>query len=131
MATFKDNVGREWAVDVNSHTIETVHDAIGVDLWTWDVFARFGADVRLMVDVIYILCRDQADAAGVSDVDFGRSLWGVIDGAAVALLEAAAEYHPSGRRKLFREMAAKVSAAVTLWEQREAAPAAGVRDAVV
>jgi hypothetical protein len=60
-------------------------------------------DECLLVDVIYLLCRDQCEQRKLSDEDFGRAMSGeAIDGACKALLEGLADFFrdPVKRRVL-------------------------------
>jgi hypothetical protein len=106
MATFKDNKGREWVIQLDAPTITLVRQEFdGFDLANLDgsVYLKLTEDVVFLVDVLWVLVRDQAQALSpsVSDVDFGRALGGdSIDNAVNALLEAISNFIPQRKRVL-------------------------------
>ena len=60
------------------------------------------------MDVLYVACKDQADAAGVTDEQFGRAMGGdAIEAATAALLDDLVDFFPSQRRKLLGRALAK------------------------
>lgn len=105
MTTFRDNAGRAWDVVVHVLAVKRVRAALGVDLYRLvdDGLKGLGellADPVLLVDVLYVLCREAAEAAGVSDEDFGRSLAGdALERAAQAFLEALTDFFPDRRAR--------------------------------
>ncbi|MFO7971921.1 MAG: hypothetical protein R6U40_09240, partial [Desulfobacterales bacterium] len=69
---------------------------------------RLADDPVLLVDVLYVLCEEQAQRDGVSDEDFGRGLRGdALDAAARAFLEALADFCPSRKARLIRGLVEK------------------------
>jgi hypothetical protein len=42
----------------------------------FEKLAELMRDTVAVIDVIYVLCKDEADKAGVSDEDFGRAMFG-------------------------------------------------------
>jgi hypothetical protein len=105
MHTFADNKSRTWALSLDVASLKRVRDMLGVDLR----FAAFGGplllrladDAELLVNVLYVLCKDQADTRGVSDEDFGRGLVGeAIAAATNALVMALADFMPPARRRV-------------------------------
>ena len=108
MRTFNDNAGRTWSLTLNVWTVKKVRDLLGVDLLdlggeaaTRDkpgLLFRLIADPVLLVDVLYVVCKDQADGASVTDEQFGRAMGGdAIDAATKAFLEELADFTPSPR----------------------------------
>ena len=108
MRTFRDNAGRNWNLALNVWTVKAVRDLLGVDLLDLgadrpaghekNLLLRLIGDPVLLVDVVYVLCKDQADAAGVTDEQFGRAMAGdVIDQATKGFLEDLADFTPSPR----------------------------------
>jgi hypothetical protein len=100
VAKFKDNQGRTWNVAIDGGKLKTVRDVLGVHLAAGgeagaEALAALARDPARLVDTLYLLCRDQAERAGVSDEQFGRSLLGdAIDRAVEALLAALREFFP-------------------------------------
>ena len=108
MKTFRDNDGRSWNLTLNVYAVKKVRDLLGVDLLDLGgetpsakepgLLYRLIADPVLLVDVLYVVCRDQADQAGVTDEQFGRAMAGdAIDAATRAFLEELADFTPSPR----------------------------------
>ena len=108
MRTFKDSEGREWIVGVTVDTVKRVRGTLDVDLLeaaSGDVFMRLASDPILLCDVLYVVCKPQADERQISDEDFGRSLNGdVIEKATDAFLEELIDFFPQGRRKVMRRL---------------------------
>lgn len=98
MATFRDGAGRQWAVEANGDTLRRVRDRLGVNLGKQPAEGLMPllGDTLGLVDVLYVLCQPQAEAAGVSDEEFGRAAGGpVLADARDALVAAMAEFYPS------------------------------------
>ena len=102
MKPFTDSQGRTWNVTVNVSAIKRVRDILGVDLLdvaNGDLLSRLADDPCVLVDVLFVLCKPEADAKGVSDEDFGRGMvGGVLDEASAALLKELLDFFPSAQR---------------------------------
>jgi len=102
MKTFNDSQGRTWSVVINVGAIKRVRDLLGVDLLdvaNGELLSRLADDPCALVDVLYVLCKPEADAKGVTDEDFGRGMvGGVLDEAASALLKELLDFFPSAQR---------------------------------
>lgn len=98
MKAFKDTKGREYTVDVTIGALKRVKDTLGVDLYEIEagdppLATRLQTDLALLVDVIYVVCKPQADKHGVTDVEFGESLDGeAFYAARGAFLEALVDF---------------------------------------
>jgi hypothetical protein len=105
MHTFADNLGRTWYVAVNVTTIRRVRAALDVDLYQlvddgMQALGRLVADPVQLADVLYVLCKDDADSKNISDEDFGRALAGdAITSAAEALVEELIDFFPDERSR--------------------------------
>lgn len=103
MKTFKDNEGREWVVAINVAQHKRVRDLAGVDIYAlvdddFQGLAALTRDVAKLVDVLYVLCRDQAEKRGVSDWDFGAAIAGdTILAASDAFLDELVDFFPDPR----------------------------------
>ena len=109
MAVFRDAKGRDWTVTVDTTTVKPVREALQVDLLdtTGRTLERLADDPSLLVDVLWVLCRDEAKERGVSDVQFGQALVGdSIDAATNALMEAVTDFFPSRKRDVLRRASA-------------------------
>ena len=101
MHTFADNLGRTWYVAINVATIRRVRAALGVDLYAMvdDGMQELGklvSDPVRLADVLYVLCKEDAEAKNISDEDFGRALGG---DAIAAAAEALVDFFPEERSR--------------------------------
>jgi hypothetical protein len=98
MKTFTDNMDRKWNVEIVYQTIRRVRDALKINLAEPDegdppLASRLQSDLCLFCDVLYVICKPQADALNVTDEEFGRALGGkAILGARAALFEEYADF---------------------------------------
>lgn len=101
MKVFKDNAGREWQVEVNIAALKRVKSLAGVDLLgvlDGTLIERLIRGPVLLCDVVYAVCKPQADERSVTDEDFGRAMAGdAIEHATEALLEELVSFCPSPR----------------------------------
>lgn len=131
MKTFTDNAGRQWQLDVTVETIKRVKSLLGVDLLEvigGDLAERLSTDPILLCDVLFAVCKPEADQRSVSDEEFGRGLAGdAIDAATGALLEALVDFFPKLRRGLLKTALGRLTElqtrAVELAEKRLKDPA--------
>ena len=112
MKTFADNAGRTWTVQINVDAIKRVRDLAEVNLLEvieGKLLERLISDPVLLCDVIYSVCKPEADAKTITDTDFGRAMAGdAIDGATTALLEELVDFFPQGRRRVLAKALAKL-----------------------
>jgi len=101
MRQFKDNAGRTWTVDINVATLKRVRGLTGVDLIQvieGTLIEKFIRDPVLLCDVVYAVCKPEADAAKVSDEEFGKAMAGdAIEAATGAVLDELISFCPSPR----------------------------------
>ncbi|MCC6425713.1 MAG: hypothetical protein IT435_02710 [Phycisphaerales bacterium] len=101
MKQFKDNAGRTWTVDINVATLKRVRGLTGVDLMQvieGTLIEKFIRDPVLLCDVVYAICKPEADVAKVSDEEFGKAMAGdAIEAATGAVLEELVAFCPSPR----------------------------------
>jgi len=111
MATFADAAGREWVVDIDVAALRRVRKRLDLNLMDaigGETLGRLADDPVLLVDVLYVLCQEQAERDGISDEAFGRAMRGdALDAAAGAFLEALADFCPSRKAALLRKLVAK------------------------
>lgn len=109
--TFTDNTGRAWTVPFNVNVKRRVQELTGTDLLEvveGKLIEKLMSDPETLVNVIYAVCKPEADAAGIKDVDFGAALTGdAIDGATTALMEALVDFFPKARRDMIRRAVGK------------------------
>jgi hypothetical protein len=105
MRTFIDNAGRTWTIAINVAAIKRVRGLLGVDLFKlvddgFQPLSRLVSDPVQLADVLYCLCKGEADAKGISDEDFGRALAGdAITLAADAFVEELVDFFPDARAR--------------------------------
>lgn len=119
MKTFQDNAGRTWTVAVNVDAIRRVRSLLNVNLLDvlddgCRLLAQLHDDPVLLVDVLYCLCKPEADAQQISDEQFGKSMSGdALLNAASALLESLSDFFPQARqRAAMKELVAKTGQVV-------------------
>jgi hypothetical protein len=112
MHSFKDKEGREWTIDITVSAIKRVRSALQVnllDIVEGQLLEELENPV-LLVDVLYVLCREQCEARKISDEDFGRGMAGdAIDRATSAFLADLSDFFPSGKRQLLSQALEKVN----------------------
>jgi hypothetical protein len=108
--TFRDAEGRNWTVAVNVNGMKAVKTLLGLELHRLfdnklQPLADLFADPPKLVDVLYVLCKDQADKAAISDEDFGRAMYGdALSDAADAFFGAVVDFVPDrANRKALRK----------------------------
>jgi hypothetical protein len=108
MRTFKDTTGQEWEIAVPVSAAKRVRQLTGVDLYDLNdgsLFHQLDNPITL-VDVLYVLCKPQADARGVDDLQFGSrvppaALEDITD---AIVVESAAMLYPAARREAVLEL---------------------------
>ena len=80
MSVFKDGQDRQWNVNVTVASVKRVIDLLDIDLLdvpiNGDLFARLRTNDVLLCDVLYVLCKPEADVIEVTSEDFGGALAG-------------------------------------------------------
>jgi len=118
MKTFTDNASRTWTAVVNVDAFKRVKSLLNVNLMEaveGKLLERLVSDPILLCDVIYAVCKPEADAKNVTDVQFGQAMGGdAIDLATTALLEELCDFFPQGRRVLLRKALEKLQRFQTL-----------------
>jgi len=101
MRAFKDNQGRQWSVEINVTAIKRVRGLTGEDLMQvieGTLIEKLIRDPVLLCDVVYAICKPEADSRGVSDEEFGKAMAGdAIEAARTAVLEELVGFCPSPR----------------------------------
>lgn len=109
MATFKDNQDREWVLRLDAPTIRMVRNELdGLNLADLEgkTYEKLVADPVLLVDTLWLLCKDQAKAAGIDDLSFASRIVGdAIERASDAMLESIADFFPTKKREILHALA--------------------------
>jgi len=130
MPTWKDNKGHEWTIRLDGPTVKMVRaqtceterchhrplidkGCTAVDLaeFSGATYQRFDVDWVLWIDVMYLVCRDQAKDAGITDEEFGARLGGVETEAWQALQQACFEFLPPQKRQFLQKVIEKTERA--------------------
>lgn len=108
MREFRDTENRTWKVSVNVGTIKAVREVLNVDLNAVTQGEAAGkntltaliTDPIQVANILYVICRRQAETIGVTDEDFGYAMGGksLADGRA-ALLEELVNFTPDPREQ--------------------------------
>lgn len=112
MQTFTDTAGQAWNVDINILTVKNVKKYLGIDLLQPKIAMNRIVDPIALCDVLYVICRDQAESLGLSDEDFGRRMGGVaLREGRDAFLEAYVNFTPDPKgQTTIRELIEKAKA---------------------
>jgi len=108
--TFTDNANRVWAVGIDVNALKRVRTICEVDLASaiadgGKILGQLSSDPVLLCDVIFAICKPQADALHVSDVEFGGGMSGdALEAATGALLDGLVDFFPKARRALFAKV---------------------------
>jgi len=111
--TFKDTENRDWTVEITVGAVKRVRAALDVDLYSLiddkaAGLAKLMNDPCMLVAVIFVLCREQAEKQEVSEEQFGNALGGdTLEACADAFLEALTDFFPSRSRAPLRKIAQK------------------------
>jgi hypothetical protein len=103
MRQFKDSEGRSWDIKVTTNVIERAKSLINVDITDlyMETGSRVFADPVLLVNLLFVVCKDQAEKRELTDVQFGEAMFGdALQDGANALMESVADFFPSSKRKM-------------------------------
>lgn len=116
MKCFKDNQNRNWTIVVNVATVKRVRSLLDINLLdvvkldsnnkpNVDLLEQLASDPVLLCDVIYCICKLEADAQNISDEDFGAAMGGdAIEYGTTALLEELVDFFPEAKRLVLRKL---------------------------
>jgi hypothetical protein len=105
MHSFVDNSQRTWEVAINVAAVKRIRGLLGIDLYSlvddgFKSLSKLVSDPVTLADVLYCLCKDQADKQSITDEDFGRALAGdAITLAADAFVEELIDFFPDARAR--------------------------------
>ncbi len=113
---FTDDGGRDWPVTITVATVKRVRSLCDVDLMaildkSGALLARFMDDPAILGDVLYVVCKAQADERQITDEQFGELLAGdTLQNATDVFLEALVDFFPhETRRKALRRLLEKIA----------------------
>jgi hypothetical protein len=100
MAVFEDRNGQSWVVDISVTTLKRLRSH-GVDIQegigkTGELFDKFLTDPIFLVDMLYVVCQQQAEERSISDEEFGVALGtaDAIESATKAFIEGLKSFFP-------------------------------------
>ena len=105
MHSFVDNSRRTWEIAINVAAVKRIRGLLGMDLYAlvddgFKSLSKLVSDPVTLADVLYCLCKDQAEKQSISDEDFGRALAGdAITQAADAFVEELIDFFPDARAR--------------------------------
>ena len=112
MTKFVDAENRSWQPEVNVVTIGRVRTVLKINLLELllpeNTLAARLEDPCLLVDILYLLCKDEADKRDIDDIAFGKAMTpdGIEDGWS-AVLELLVGFSPRGLRPAHRKVLEK------------------------
>lgn len=97
---FTDKHNREWDLALNAPVLRDIRETYKINLTALDSdpLNQLEANPELLVDVLYLICKDQADAISVTSRDFGKGLKPSLDEPIQALVNAIVNFFPAGKR---------------------------------
>lgn len=130
MRSFVDTQSRRWTITVDVGAIRRVRALCGIDLLSiiafkeetqeanTDLLEKLSSDPVLLVDVLYAICKPDADAQNISDEEFGRALSGdIIEDATHILLDEVVDFFPEAKRRVYQ----KILTAARRFEKKQTA----------
>lgn len=106
---FTDIEGRVYTVKVTIPRLRWIRDEIDVDLGKRTEFIQLSTNPIDLVNVLYMLVKEQADGYELTDVQFGESLDGdTLQAAWEAFGESYLSFCPSHHAKILRQLMASL-----------------------
>jgi len=111
MKIFRDDVNAEWTLELLRPQFRRVQAELQIDLLdigNQQLWPRLIDDPALLVDLAWVLLREQAESREIDELEFARRLRGdALDRFADLLLEELIDFFPSRRRQMLRAALAK------------------------
>jgi len=114
MSSFNDKDGQEWLIEITVGTVREVKKLTKLDLMELasersNTLAMLYEDAETLVNVLYVICKSQAEERGISDEDFGCMFSGAaVQEATEALIEGLIDFFPPRRREVLRKAIDKI-----------------------
>jgi hypothetical protein len=118
MHSFVDNAKRTWEISINVTAVKRIRGLLGIDLYAlvddgFKSLSKLVSDPVTLADVLYCLCKDQAEKQSITDEEFGRALAGdAITLAADAFVEELIDFFPDARARVSLRKAIEAGKAV-------------------
>jgi hypothetical protein len=116
MHIFKDKNNVDWPVRIDIATVKRVKSILEINLCdavTLDnknqpdvsLLEKIADDPVLLVDILYVICKQEADARSISDEDFGAAMGGdVLENATKSFLDELIDFFPGAKRQVLRKI---------------------------
>lgn len=103
---WKDAEGRGWETRIDVLKLKKIKESLGVNLMdciSGNLLEELSTDVSRLVDVLYILHKEQSDERKLTDEDFALGLYGdALEDATQAFISALVDFCPSRQRTLLK-----------------------------
>jgi len=112
--TWTDASNNSWSCAITVATVKRVQQLAGINLLeAFDGLLMTLADDPIqLANVLYVVCKPQADERKITDEQFGESLAGdVIESATNAFVQGLIDFFPSQRRQVLKQIWAKTQKA--------------------
>jgi hypothetical protein len=113
MHQFTDSKNETWEIRITAGTVKRCADLLRVDIGDPTrgdppLMTRIDTDICFMVDLLYVVCKPEADARNISDIQFAERLEGeALFAAHEAFFEDLADFFRSLRKGNFAEALAR------------------------
>ncbi len=112
MKVFKDNTGRSWEVLITISTVKRIKGMIDIDILDvnkkGNIFDKVADDPVFLCDLLYVVCKPQADQLKVTDIQFGECMGGAaIEDGTIAFMEELTGFFPKAKRRALRKVLEK------------------------
>lgn len=120
---FVDQAKRVWTITMNLDAMKRVRDLVKVDLLSiieGKLIDQLTADPIMLCDVLYAVCKPEADARGVSESDFKGTITGdTIDHGSWSLLDTIVDFFSAASNQVWREARPKQDAIFHAFNMRK------------
>ena len=100
MKVFRDALGREWSFALNVGAMKRVRDLVGIDLLqTAEALEKIMDDPVALGQILFCLCKKQAEERGISEEQFLEGLVGeALDSALDNFMKEWVDFFPRSQR---------------------------------
>ena len=112
--TWTDSSGNSWSCTITVATVKRVQQLTGVNLLEAfeGLLMTLADDPIQLANVLYVVCKPQADERKITDEQFGELLAGdVIESATSAFVQGLIDFFPNQRRQILKQIWAKTQKA--------------------
>ncbi len=110
MKSFIDLENRTWKFSINMGMVKIIKSRLGIDILyvggdeKKSIFEIISDPVNF-IDILFLLCEEQAEKLGVSDLDFAKAIDGTIyEDASFKFQEELVDFFPERQKKLLAKL---------------------------